>query len=86
MAADADADMGRKGAGQRRTPLEMAVLAIRQAGAGIEPTNSGFADRCLTTWLPRRRSRMAEYERRECVSMQAPELLFAVEVIQCLGA
>ena len=22
---------------------------------GIEPTNKGFADLCLTTWLPRRR-------------------------------
>jgi hypothetical protein len=25
-----------------------------KAGAGIEPANSGFADRDLTTWLPRR--------------------------------
>ena len=25
----------------------------REAGAGIEPANSGFADRDLTTWLPR---------------------------------
>jgi glutamate-1-semialdehyde 2,1-aminomutase len=25
-----------------------------EAGAGIEPANSGFADRDLTTWLPRR--------------------------------
>ena len=24
-----------------------------KAGAGIEPANSGFADRSLTTWLPR---------------------------------
>ncbi len=24
-----------------------------KAGAGIEPANSGFADRDLTTWLPR---------------------------------
>ena len=24
-----------------------------EAGAGIEPANSGFADRCLTTWLSR---------------------------------
>ena len=29
-------------------------MRSREAGAGIEPTNSGFADRCLTTWLPRR--------------------------------
>jgi hypothetical protein len=27
-----------------------------EAGAGIEPANSGFADRDLTTWLPRRLS------------------------------
>jgi hypothetical protein len=26
----------------------------KEAGAGIEPANSGFADRDLTTWLPRR--------------------------------
>src|SRR6516164_4718154 len=29
----------------------------REAGAGIEPANSGFADRDLTTWLPRRVAR-----------------------------
>ena len=28
-----------------------------EAGAGIEPANSGFADRDLTTWLPRRAAR-----------------------------
>jgi hypothetical protein len=28
-------------------------IAINEAGAGIEPANSGFADRDLTTWLPR---------------------------------
>jgi hypothetical protein len=27
-----------------------------KAGTGIEPVNSGFADRGLTTWLPRRMS------------------------------
>jgi hypothetical protein len=32
------------------------VKAIK-AGAGIEPANSGFADRDLTTWLPRRLAR-----------------------------
>ncbi len=25
-----------------------------EAGAGIEPANNDFADRRLTTWLPRR--------------------------------
>jgi glutamate-1-semialdehyde 2,1-aminomutase len=30
-----------------------------EAGAGIEPANSGFADRSLTTWLPRRLARAA---------------------------
>ena len=29
----------------------------KEAGAGIEPANSGFADRDLTTWLPRRLAR-----------------------------
>src|SRR5205807_9448815 len=29
---------------------------LRKAGAGIEPANSGFADRDLTTWLPRQRA------------------------------
>ena len=29
----------------------------KEAGAGIEPANSGFADRDLTTWLPRRYTR-----------------------------
>jgi hypothetical protein len=28
-----------------------------EAGAGIEPANSGFADRDLTTWLPRQIAR-----------------------------
>ncbi len=28
-----------------------------EARVGIEPTNEGFADLCLTTWLPRRGSR-----------------------------
>ena len=27
---------------------------MKTGGAGIEPANSGFADRDLTTWLPRR--------------------------------
>jgi hypothetical protein len=32
-------------------------LSGMEAGAGIEPANSGFADRDLTTWLPRRCAR-----------------------------
>ena len=30
------------------------VLPMKEAGAGIEPANRGFADPDLTTWLPRR--------------------------------
>jgi hypothetical protein len=33
-----------------------------EAGAGIEPANSGFADRDLTTWLPRRCARSETIE------------------------
>ena len=31
-----------------------------EARAGIEPANSGFADRCLTTWLPRHTGQATE--------------------------
>ena len=34
-------------------PLALAAFNL-EAWAGIEPANSGFADHCLTTWLPRR--------------------------------
>src|SRR6185437_3066529 len=36
-----------------RSPA-LSYFHVREARAGIEPANSGFADRCLTTWLPRR--------------------------------
>jgi hypothetical protein len=41
---------------QAKSPLSTKPERGVKAGAGIEPANSGFADRDLTTWLPRRRS------------------------------
>lgn len=38
-------------------------VVVGEARGGIEPPNSGFADRCLTTWLPRRESEVKYYER-----------------------
>ena len=37
---------------------------LNEAGAGIEPANSGFADRDLTTWLPRPHFRQGNYRMR----------------------
>jgi hypothetical protein len=37
-----------------KAPLTTKPERDFKAGAGIEPANSGFADRSLTTWLPRR--------------------------------
>src|SRR5262249_19756744 len=43
--------------GTNRDPSDMTITLERaEAPVGIEPTNGGFADLCLTTWL-RRRSR-----------------------------
>jgi hypothetical protein len=38
---------------RHRRRVNSGAAKIKQAGAGIEPANSGFADRDLTTWLPR---------------------------------
>src|SRR4249920_2802463 len=40
-----------------KIPLSTKPERDLEAGAGIEPANSGFADRDLTTWLPRRLAR-----------------------------
>ncbi len=40
------------------------LIAIQEAPVGIEPTNGGFADLCLTTWLRRQRSdKVAAYKK-----------------------
>src|SRR4029077_4158796 len=39
---------------RRLIPLKQLLISANEAGAGIEPANSGFAARDLTTWLPRR--------------------------------
>jgi hypothetical protein len=36
-------------------PFEIIV----EAASGFEPENNGFADRCLTTWLCRRKNRIS---------------------------
>ena len=33
-----------------------AFFLILEAAVGVEPTNCGFADRCLTTWLCRQKN------------------------------
>jgi hypothetical protein len=43
---------------------------LDEAGAGIEPANSGFADRDLTTWLPRRCARRETIECSQALSTQ----------------
>ena len=40
-----------------KTPFSTKPELYLEAGAGIEPANSGFADRDLTTWLPRQPAR-----------------------------
>ena len=34
--------------------MALSPAVYREAPVGIEPTNRGFADLCLTTWLRRR--------------------------------
>ncbi len=38
---------------EQRPAVSSKAEHLVEAGAGIEPANSGFADRDLTTWLPR---------------------------------
>ena len=70
------------------------LFVHKQAGAGIEPANSGFADRDLTTWLPRRLARAdniivaAVVSTRESFRSQAPSIetqVFAAASASVLG-
>src|SRR5215471_15506161 len=50
-----------------------------EAAVGIEPTNKGFADLCLTTWL-RRLTRTEQ--RRRLLNIRAVELTFAWKILE----
>ena len=59
------------GKGQLSAALKL--LLLKKAAVGIEPTNKGFADLCLTTWLRRRVERVkAEGWREVCTSFILP--------------
>ena len=45
---------------------ELEYSTIKEATTGFEPVNSGFADRCLTTWL-RRHNRQRQANARRMV-------------------
>ena len=63
-----------------KAPLSTKPERDFEAGAGIEPANSGFADRDLTTWLPRRLAKAdnivvaALVSTRESFRSQAPSI------------
>ncbi len=46
--------------GPRQAGKTQVIESMLEAGMGIEPINGGFANHCLTGWLPRRtRQRVA---------------------------
>jgi hypothetical protein len=72
-------------AGLTETPIKQIVFGLLrhlqsqklsglEAGAGIEPANSGFADRDLTTWLPRHLRGDASIQHTGKVSMLSRDL------------
>ena len=50
-----------------------------EARAGIEPANSGFADRCLTTWLPRHDAQPTRPPQSVQGSAAAPRVVMAAD-------
>ncbi len=55
--------------------------AFGEAGAGIEPANSGFADRDLTTWLPRQIAR-SQLTGASCTCQRSGNYLMTLESIR----
>ena len=51
--------------GDKCNEINAKQRVLLEARVGIEPTNKGFADLCLTTWLPRPGSDRARPVRRE---------------------